>query len=54
MLQPGTVAQVSGIVGTFVLVDVERELGTDFVDEDFHEFESAPYIAADNVNLLDG
>lgn len=53
-LEPGTVAQVSGTVGPFVLVDVEEELGADLVDTDFREFESAPYIHARNVNLLDG
>jgi hypothetical protein len=51
-LQPGTVAQVTGTVGRFVVVDVERELGADFADQDFVEFERAPYIAAENVNLL--
>ncbi len=53
-LQPGTVAQVTGTVGPFVLVDVEEALGTDLTDGDLTEFERAPYIAADNVNLLDG
>lgn len=52
-LEPGTVAQVSGTVGPFVLVDVEEELGADLVDTDFRDFESAPYIRARNVNLLD-
>ncbi|MDP8932185.1 MAG: hypothetical protein M3O70_27370 [Actinomycetota bacterium] len=51
-LQPGTVAQVTGIVGRFALADVERELDADFADDDFVEFERAPYIAAENVNLL--
>jgi len=51
-LQPGIVAQVTGTVGEFVIIDVERELGTDFVDADLIGFEKAPYIAADNVNLL--
>jgi hypothetical protein len=54
VLQPGAVAQVTGVVGKFVTVDVEERLATDFDDEDFAEFESAPYIAAENVNLLDG
>ena len=53
-LQPGTVAQVTGIVGNFVAVEVEEQLATDFDDADFADFESAPYIAAENVNLLDG
>jgi hypothetical protein len=53
-LQPGTVAQVTGIVGRFVVVDVEEQLATDLDDEDLAGFESAPYIAAENVNLLDG
>lgn len=52
-LQPGTTAQVSGTVGRFVLVDVEEELGADLVDEDFRDFERAPYIHARDVNLLD-
>lgn len=52
-LEPGQIAQVSGTVGTFVLVDVEEELGLDFEDDDFSPFETAPYIPADNVNLLD-
>lgn len=52
-LQPGAVAQVTGVVGTFVVVDVEEQLARDLVDEDFAEFERAPYIAAENVNLLD-
>lgn len=52
-LQPGEIAQVTGPVGNFVLVDVESELSTDFEDEDFNPFESGPYIAAENVNLLD-
>ena len=51
-LQQGTVAQVTGTVGRFALVDVERDLDADFADEDFVEFERAPYIAAENVNLL--
>ncbi|MBA3573856.1 MAG: hypothetical protein M3408_08345 [Actinomycetota bacterium] len=53
VLQPGTVAQVSGTVGPFVMVDVERQYAADFEDEDFDQFEGAPYIAAENVNLLD-
>lgn len=52
-LQPGTVAQATGVVGTFVIVDVEKQLATDLDDEDFTEFEGAPHIAAENVNLLD-
>jgi hypothetical protein len=48
-----TTAQVTGEVGTFVLVDVERELGIDLVDEDFVQFEQAPFITATNINLLD-
>lgn len=53
VLQPGTVAQVTGIVGRFVTVDVEKQMGADFDDEDFTEFEGVPYIAAEDVNLLD-
>lgn len=53
VLQPGTVAQVTGVVGRFVAVDVERQLATDLDDADFTEFEGVPYIAAENVNLLD-
>lgn len=54
VLQPGTVAQVTGTVGEFVVVEAERALGADFVRSDLETFERAPYIAADNVNLLDG
>lgn len=54
VLQPGTVAQVTGTVGRFVLVDVEEDLDVQFVPADLDTFERAPYIAADNVNLLDG
>lgn len=53
VLQPGTVAQVTGVVGTFAVVDVEERMGADFDDEDFTEFEGVPYIAAEDVNLLD-
>ena len=51
-LQPGTVAQVSGTVGRFAIVDVERELDIDLGDDDLVEFERAPYIMADDVDLL--
>jgi hypothetical protein len=54
VLQPGTVAQVTGTVGQFVLVEAEQALGADFAPADLDTFERAPYIAADNVNLLDG
>lgn len=54
VLQPGTVAQVTGTVGRFVLVDVEEDLGADLTTADVAEFEQAPFIAADDVNLLDG
>jgi hypothetical protein len=53
-LQPGTVAQVTGTVGTFLLADAEGRLGVDLQDGDLTPFEQAPYIAAENVNLLDG
>lgn len=53
-LQPGTVAQVTGTVGRFVLIDVEEDLGVDLTAADVTEFEQALYIAADDVNLLDG
>jgi hypothetical protein len=53
VLQPGTVAQVTGVVGTFVVVDVEKQLAIDLDDEDFTEFDGVPHIAAENVNLLD-
>lgn len=49
----GKVAQVTGDVGTFVLVDVEEQFGFDLADEDFVDFEQAPFIASDNVNVLD-
>jgi hypothetical protein len=52
-LLPGYVAQVTGDVGTFVLLEVERELGVDFYDEDVELFQDGPYIEAVDVNLLD-
>lgn len=53
-LLPGYTAQVTGDVGTFVLLEVEEDLGVDLVDEGFAIFEDGPYIAAVDVNLLDG
>ena len=53
-LEPGMVAQVNGVVQTFVLVDVEESLGVDLDDESFLEFEDQHYIVADNVDLLSG
>jgi hypothetical protein len=52
-LLPGYTAQVTGDVGTFVLLEVEEDLGVDFVDEGLAVFEDGPYIAAVDVNLLD-
>ncbi len=52
-LLPGYTAQVTGAVGTFVLLDVERELGEDLPDDEFDIFQDGPYIAAEDVNLLD-
>ncbi|WP_116452303.1 hypothetical protein [Blastococcus litoris] len=52
-LLPGYTAQVTGDVGTFVLLEVEDDLGVDLVDEGVAIFEDGPYIAAVDVNLLD-
>ncbi len=52
-LLPGYIAQVTGDVGTFVLLEVEEDLGVDLVDEGVAIFEDGPYIAAVDVNLLD-
>lgn len=52
-LEPGITAQVTGTVAPFVLVDVEEDLDADLVDTDYRELESAPYIRADDVDLLD-
>ncbi|MGY1669132.1 hypothetical protein [Geodermatophilus sp. SYSU D00710] len=52
-LLPGYTAQVTGDVGTFVLPEVEEDLGVDLLDEGFAVFEDGPYIAAVDVNLLD-
>ncbi|MGY1608433.1 MULTISPECIES: hypothetical protein [unclassified Geodermatophilus] len=52
-LLPGYTAQVTGDVGTFILPEVEEDLGVDLVDEGFAVFEDGPYIAAVDVNLLD-
>jgi hypothetical protein len=51
-LLPGYTAQVTGTVGTFVLLEVEEDLDADLVDENFAIFEDGPYIAARDVNLL--
>jgi hypothetical protein len=52
-LLPGYTAQVTGDVGTFVLLEVEEGLGADFYDEEFGVFQDGPYLAATDVNLLD-
>jgi hypothetical protein len=52
-LLPGYTAQVTGDVGTFLLLDVEAGLGVDLYDEEFELFQDGPYIAATDVNLLD-
>ncbi len=52
-LLPGYIAQVTGDVGTFLLPEVEEDLGLDLEDEGFAVFEDGPYIAAVDVNLLD-
>ncbi|MGY1839439.1 MULTISPECIES: hypothetical protein [unclassified Modestobacter] len=52
-LLPGYTAQVTGDVGTFVLLEVEEDLGVDLADEGVAIFEDGPYIAAVDVNLLD-
>lgn len=52
-LLPGYTAQVTGSVGTFVLLEAEQELGVDLYDEEFEVFQDGPYIAAVDVNLLD-
>lgn len=52
-LLPGYTAQVTGDVGTFVLLEVEDDLGVDLVDDGVAIFEDGPYIAAVDVNLLD-
>jgi hypothetical protein len=52
-LLPGYTAQVTGDVGTFVLLEVEENLDVDLVDEEFAVFQDGPYIAAVDVNLLD-
>ncbi len=51
-LLPGYVAQVTGHVGTFILTEVEEDLGVDFIDEGYAIFEDGPYIAGTDVNLL--
>jgi hypothetical protein len=53
VLLPGYIAQVTGDVGTFLLPEVEEDLGLDLVDEGFALFEDGPYISAVDVNLLD-
>ncbi|MGY1709308.1 hypothetical protein ACI8AC_07320 [Geodermatophilus sp. SYSU D00758] len=52
-LLPGYTAQVTGTVGTFVLLEVEAELQADLRDAEFEVFEGGPYVAAVDVNLLD-
>lgn len=52
-LLPGYTAQVTGTVGTFVLLEVEEELAVDLDDESFAVFQDGPYVAATDVNLLD-
>ncbi len=52
-LLSGYTAQVTGDVGTFVLLEVEEDLGVDLVDESVAIFEDGPYIPAVDVNLLD-
>ncbi len=52
-LLPGYTAQVTGTVGTFVLLEVEEDLETDLDDVSLEVFEDGPYIAAVDVNLLD-
>ncbi|GAB3349470.1 hypothetical protein [Modestobacter lapidis] len=52
-LLPGYTAQVTGEVGTFILLEVEEDLGVDLYDEKFGVFQDGPYIAATDVNLLD-
>jgi hypothetical protein len=52
-LLPGYTAQVTGTVGTFVLLDVEQQLGEELPDDEFDIFQDGPYIAAEDVNLLD-
>jgi hypothetical protein len=52
-LLPGYTAQVTGDVGTFLLLEVEDDLGVDLADQGYAIFEDGPYIAAVDVNLLD-
>ncbi len=52
-LLPGYRAQVTGTVGTFVLLDVEQQLDEELPDDAFDIFQDGPYIAAEDVNLLD-
>ena len=53
-LAPETTVEVTGTVQeSFVVTDVEEELGVDLDDALFAEWEQEPYVVADNVEVLE-
>lgn len=51
-ISEGDVAQVTGTVTEFVIVDVEDELGIDLDDDVFVEFEDELVVIADSVDVV--
>jgi hypothetical protein len=41
------------VMQTFVVTEVEEELGVDLDDAVFAEFEQEPYVVAENVEILE-
>ena len=53
-LAPETTVEVTGTVQeSFVITEVEEELGVDLDDALFAEWEQEPYVVADNVEVLE-